>query len=373
MKKKAKLYVSFVLLIAALLGISIFLLVSGRDREYWESKWSQTVTVENGVATPQKITQDFCIDNSGDHELYYSWLPSDVSKKDISKVSSGKLGFITAIILYDQNGAELFATTANAIYGDTTMYLEKGLYRLEFYYLTNIEQYEDFAGKYLCGSYELKTWTDNMRGDFASLQKNGTWTMNYVFEVSGSGSAEIAYATGSILGILVGVCLIVLFLILITKSHALESPRYDERQELERGRGFHYAFFTMLIFYIMLYILQASGLTRYVDYNLLYSLGLFLGIQVYVIYCIWHEAYFALNQRTTTVMISFLLIGLCNLAVTIVQYISGDLYSNGHFGPSILNGFCTLMFLSVFVTMFLKKLMADRANGKIEEEDEEDE
>ena len=83
--------------------------------------------------------------------------------------------------------------------------------------------------------------------------------------------------------------------------------------------------------------------------------------------------HFALNQKTPTVMISFLLIGIANLLIAILNYARGDLFHDDHFEPAILNVFCTLAFLSIFITMFLKKLVTDRRNAEIEEADEEEE
>ena len=372
--KKKSIVVPFLLFAILLLGVSVWILIRSVNADTWKGNWTQTVTVENGVATPEKIEQNFDVNMSGKYDITLSWLPAGKNNQEVLEILSKNLGFITAVVIFDGRGVEIYARASESVVKETmTMELEKGTYHAQYYYLTDIEQYKDFAGKYLCGAYEVDAWADGMRSSFESLQKNGTWDMTYKMELSGFGSYTAGYATGAILGILIGACLIVLFLVLITKNHALESPKYDERQELERGRGFRYAFFTMLIYYCLLFIFLSAGLTLYVDFNLLFSLGLFLGTFVHVAYCIWHEAYFALNQKASTVMILFLLVGLANLLVTITHFISGDLIQDGRFTPVILNALCALMFFSVFVIMYLKKRSNDRINEEIEAADEEEE
>lgn len=70
-------------------------------------------------------------------------------------------------------------------------------------------------------------------------------------------------------------------------------------------------------------------------------------------------------------MLSFLFIGVANLMIAILNFSKGEISLDGHLQPAILNLFCTLLFLAVFITMFLKKLVTDRKNAEIEEADEE--
>ena len=371
-----KTFIFLFLLLAILLllvGSAVILHKLDQKDESWSSKWSQNVTVKDGVTDPEKITLDFTIKKEGSYYYSYGWLPTGKTQKDLAQVASNDLGFVTALVLFDESDKEVFATAATATLSDTTLELVPGLYHAEYHYLTDLAQYEAFAGKYLCSSYQVSSWAEAVKDTFAGLQKNGTWTMEYSLNVNEAKSYTIGLATGAVLGILVSICLTALLFMLITKDHSLASPQYDERQELERGRGFRYAFFTMLCFLGMLFVFEVTKIIRIADFEFLYGLGLFLGILVYVVYCIWHEAYFALNQKTPTVMMTFLGIGIANLLLAISSYARGELFQSDHFEPAILNVFCTLLFLSVFVTMFLKKLVTDRRNAEIEEADEEEE
>ena len=373
-QKKIFVFTFLLLAIIALLGISTAILHKlDQEDDSRSSKWSKAVTVMNGMADPGMSKVDFTIKTGGTYYYSYGWLPAGKTQKDLDTFLPSDLGFVTAIVLFDESNKEIFATAGTALLADTTLVLTPGHYHTEYHYLTNLAQYEAFAGKYLCSSYQVSSWADDMKDTFANLQKNGDWTMEYSLTVDEAESYSIGYATGAVLSILLGICLTALLIMLFTKDHSLSSPKYDERQELERGRGFRYAFFTMLCFFGMLFLFEVSEVIRFANFEFLFGLGLFLGVIVYVVYCIWHEAYFALNQKTPTVMISFLLIGIANLLIAILNYARGDLFHDDHFEPAILNVFCTLAFLSIFITMFLKKLVTDRRNAEIEEADEEEE
>ena len=56
---------------------------------------------------------------------------------------------------------------------------------------------------------------------------------------------NIAYIIGVIVGVAVGLVLTFL-LIRYSRTDKKIKPKYDERQELIRGRGFKYAFYTRL-------------------------------------------------------------------------------------------------------------------------------
>lgn len=77
-------------------------------------------------------------------------------------------------------------------------------------------------------------------------------------------TAEARFIIGLVLVFAVS-ALLVLLLLKTTKNDGSIKCKYDERQELVRGRGFKYALFTI---------------------------GAIIGMMVYVIYAIWNEAYF---------------------------------------------------------------------------------
>ena len=72
-------------------------------------------------------------------------------------------------------------------------------------------------------------------------------------------------------------------------------------------------------------------------------------------------------------MAVFGFITLFNFVLVLFSVIDGSLYRDGQFGYSVLNLFCTLMFLSLFITVLFKRRDIAKKNALIAEEDEEDE
>lgn len=91
------------------------------------------------------------------------------------------------------------------------------------------------------------------------------------------------------IGFIVGV---VVFLILLLKTG--KKGKFDERQELIRGRGFKYGFGAMcLVDALLLMVVRMVRLSP----QLLLLVSLFTGLWVFSIYALWNSAYFALNQQ----------------------------------------------------------------------------
>ena len=333
------------------------------------ASWSKEFAVTEGVATPSVCQMEFQIDKEGDYVIHLSLIPEGYDKKKLP--TSSDLGFLTCVLLFDQDDNELYSTTIGAGFLDFTMTLSPGTYRIEYHPQTNIDAYEEFAKDYLCGAHAVKSWANALREDFGALQKSGSWIMRNEMRIAPQGTSLII-TTSAIAGLLISICLVVVFLALITKGKKMQSPKYDERQELERGRGFKYAFFFLLTYYLLLIVAFDATDAVTPDYGALIGFGIITGIAIYVIYCIWHEAYFALNQKTVTVMILFGFIGLFNLGIAIGSYVNGVLIRNGRFGVNILNLFCALLFLAVFVATLLKKV-ADSHGKSASGEDDEDE
>ena len=372
--KKSIAYTIAIIILLLLIGVCSFTLFKeSNGSDGYQSTWATTVEVSQGVPDKECCVQDFGIDENGTYTLHFQWLPEGTKVKDLDTVSAKDLGFLTTLVVFDKNGDEVYATEGLGLTVDTQIELTAGLYHAEYHYLTTQHQYEEFAKTYMCGSHEAPRRAKEMASVFASLQTNGTYKMAHEFSAHSKSAISNLRLSGAILGLMIGFGLAFLMLLAITKGNRMQSPQYDERQELLRGRGFRYGFFSLLCFEMILFCLDMSDVFPGFDFSYIYCAGMFFGIMVHVVYCIWNEAYFALNQKTSTVMIMFGSIFLLNLVVTILNILDGSMYHNGQFGPSFLNLMCTLMFLTLFVTVVLKKIAVARQNAFISEEDEEDE
>jgi hypothetical protein len=159
-------------------------------------------------------------------------------------------------------------------------------------------------------------------------------------------------------GMLIGLVLVAIIL-KVTKKDGSIKCKYDERQELARGKGFKYSFFTLLIYNVILaFGISAQETTlNHLILMMLILLGCGISIAVYVTYCIWKEAYISLNENKTRVLIAFMLIALSNFVIGFVN-ISNT--GNTQISLGWVNVFCGCLFLEIFAAMGIKKFMSHR-------------
>ena len=359
-------------IILAVIGILLVTVSSGflikgcsERSDHWSSNWKRTVTVTDGRTDPAKSQADFGVNEDGEHLLSLSWLPEGKKQKDLKDIAVGEPGFLTAVTLTDPKGDVVYATAAAAVTIDITLELEKGSYRLDFYYLTDKNTYLEFAKKYLCGSEMAEQWAEMI--DFSAFTKSGSWTLDYSLGISRTGSFGFLQI-GLLVGILLGVCLLVILVAIITKGSRMQSPKYDERQELEQGRGYRIAFYTLLVYIGLVFCFQMMEMIPAGIAAFLYGCGIFLGAAVFCVYCIWHDCYFALNQKTGAVLIMLGAIAALNLVLGVWSIIDGSLIENGQIGFRALNLICGALFLVVFAALLVKKLCSKKEASEEEEE-----
>lgn len=101
-------------------------------------------------------------------------------------------------------------------------------------------------------------------------------------------------ASGYMTGI--GCGMIVVGLVWAYKKKQGKGCEFDERQELERGRGFKYGFFTILLYNLLYGATVIDGASTWCDPFVGYFIGACLGLAVFGVYCIWKGAYASLSQ-----------------------------------------------------------------------------
>lgn len=160
-----------------------------------------------------------------------------------------------------------------------------------------------------------------------------------------------SYVIGAIFGIIVGVIAGIVVLLLTKKDKSLKY-KFDERQEIIRGRAFKYAFFTVLI-YDAVGAFLGKVLEQFADVGVILFLGIVLGVLVCSIYCIWNEGYFSLNANPKRVIIMFIVIAVCNLLLGIRQVWYEGLFEDGKMiflnSANLICGLMALVLLLVFI------------------------
>ena len=365
--KKSVASISALVALLLLIVAAVFTLDHGRrEGTEFETDWSVTVNVKDGVTDPSQTTNEFTITKEGQYHLSLLGLPEGI--KEASKVKTSDLGFITTVLLLDAAGEEVFGNTGAAVRSDVTVELKPGNYQMLLYYHTDKAAFMNFASEWLCGSRTVESWASTHH--FEELQKNGTWTIHYELGVYHDTFLD-GYYVGVLFGVLFGACFCVILLCMITKGNHLQSAKYDERQEMERGRGFRYAFAASMIFIGGTLICTMMHLISFYTENTLIGIGLLIGITVYSSYCVLHEAYFALNQKCISFIVITFLVGFMNFAIVIFDIINGNLIVDGELGDGALNLGCATMLLTIGFLSLFKYLANKRQALETEEEDEE--
>lgn len=164
------------------------------------------------------------------------------------------------------------------------------------------------------------------------------------------------YRMGVIIGLLISIVFfgVLIFVFLkTTKTDGSMKCKYDERQQLVRGRGFKYAFFTMVIYNFILGFLAFMEI-QYGDMGTEMINGILAGCVVYVVYCVWNDGYFSMNENMPRILVVLGLIGLMNIILGILSILQGKIMENGILTIRSTNLSCGLMILVLFIVVAIK-------------------
>lgn len=164
---------------------------------------------------------------------------------------------------------------------------------------------------------------------------------------------------GVVCGIIVGIILVVI-LLKITKTNGKIKCEFDERQEMIRGRGFKYGFYTLLIYDAVYGVVDLTVEKPYADNLLMLVIGIAISVVVYAGYAIWHESYFALNESPRKFLIAFAAVAVINLAIAGINAKRGILIQEGQltwYGTNLVAG---IMFLAIMLVLGVKLLVVKK-------------
>lgn len=131
--------------------------------------------------------------------------------------------------------------------------------------------------------------------------------------------------------------------------------KYDERQQLVRGKGWKYGFFTMVgadaIYAVVVDILGFVPCHSVVSA----TASIILGVMVYCVYCIMHDGYYGLNENRRTCNMIFLFIGLANLVISIMGIIHGEVIVDGQISLKATNLLCAILMFVILGASIIKE------------------
>lgn len=338
MKSKKKITIIICsILIVLLIAICPALFIM--DKPAQEITFTGNVTVENGVANPAGETISFTVEEDGEYYWFYNW--------------EGLPGMITGMSIKTPDGEVVFACTAEGCYAESEpMELKAGTYEIETAYLTNNEDMRAFL---------TDNGIDEIGSEPYTYIENGAWSTEYTVGLEEDSHLSIGVKVAFVIGLVIGL-LVVAICLAVTKKGDETKNQFDERQEMVRGRGFKYGFFTLMISNAVLLLLNVLEVSLFSNMEVAMTASIIVGVAVFASYCIWNDGYFALNENRKSMLIIFGLIGVLNLVIGIGNLITGVIIENGALTFRSTNLFCALLFLVIFVVLLLKQIK----NGKEE-------
>ena len=154
-------------------------------------------------------------------------------------------------------------------------------------------------------------------------------------------------------GVLAGILAVAIYG--IWKKRKENGPRYDERQAQARANA------AKLALEVLAALMLVNGFVREVwqfawagPFMETVVLLLVAGT-VYVLRCVWTDAYFALREKPKTWERIFVTMLLVNAALGVMVILDGDLVEDGLLTFPAANLLIAVMFASLLITMALKR------------------
>ncbi len=158
--------------------------------------------------------------------------------------------------------------------------------------------------------------------------------------------------------IFVVVFVAVFVLLAFFRKKTATPAKYDERQQIVRGRAYRTAF-GVIIAYLCLngFYYLATG-TEWADVITASFMGICLSITVFVIECIVKDAYFPVNQQPRFYFVLFIFISAVNLAIGIMNVIADDILTDGRLNYNAMSLVVAAMFFAIVMTLIIKRGIA---------------
>lgn len=340
MKKKTGLLIVYIILIVAIITAIVIIGVNEPDSESRELV--REVVVSDGIPNENGFETQIIIPKKGTYVFDFAW--------------QAKPGIITGMKCVTENKQIVSAFTAESMTMSTLpIELGAGTVSVEAFYLTNPELAAQFC--------ETAGITDACDLDEYDYLQDGKWTTTYQISWHNTSWGNFFFKFCIVAGIVIGLLLVAIILTFTKKGDDVKC-KFDERQDFVRGRAFKIAFFTMLGCNVGFGILGLLECPLFSRPEVLGCATVFISIATFAIYCIWNDAYWALNERRGSLMVVFAATGVLNLGIGIVNIFNKNIIENGSLTSGALNLFAAGMFIVIFFVMLLKYLKT----GKEEQE-----
>ena len=173
-------------------------------------------------------------------------------------------------------------------------------------------------------------------------------------------NTNTARAVGVAIGILVGLIIAVLLIRFANKNKKYKTE-YDERQIKVRGDAYRYAFYTVVVIEVILFLLKLAEVSLPVHDSILHIGCVLVGCIVLCMYSIWKDAYWGINNNRKRYGIVMVLCGVLNLIPVIGAFAEGSMVQDGIVTGPVINLLVCVMLLLIGFELLLKHILEKRS------------
>jgi hypothetical protein len=166
-------------------------------------------------------------------------------------------------------------------------------------------------------------------------------------------------SAGAAIGLMVGLVIAVILIKVANKDHRVKS-QYDERQELIKGQGYKYSFYTMMALEVIVMLIEMSGIELPVENYLVHTTAILIGCLVLCIHSIWNDVYWGLNndhKRYTIIIVIAVILNLIPLVASIAR---GSFTTKGFDSIPVLNLLVLIWMAIIGLAALVKKFVSAR-------------
>jgi MFS family permease len=162
-----------------------------------------------------------------------------------------------------------------------------------------------------------------------------------------------AKLVGFIVGGVISVFLVLIILKFINKDSSLRA-KYDERQHIVRGRAYRIAFWTAVILLALYSFIDAYKIDIPIKRHVIPFIIIMISVLVHTSYAILNDGYFGMNESRKRAMVMFVLIGLLNFGISILEMNRGQMIEDGKLSSPFMNLICGISFVIIGIVLFIK-------------------
>ena len=171
---------------------------------------------------------------------------------------------------------------------------------------------------------------------------------------------SIFTSKGFVAGIFISIFVLLLIYKLANTDHRSKTA-YDERQQLIRGKGYMYGFYTIVIYECIIMAISVSGIELPAVDFIIHFAGILLGCIVLASYNIWKGVYWGLNNNPKRYAVVFIALLVLNAIPVFGSIKDGSIFENGKLSIPFLNVLVLLMLTVLVIELFVKHL-ADKSS-----------